>query len=338
MRSTELQVIDASLEHQQQYGEAVFPLAFQCEPGAATLDTAKTWIARRRDTLLSQATNHGAVFFRGFPTNDVAAFDELIQSFALANFPYRRSLSNAVRINHTERVFSANEAPPSIRIFPHHEMAQTPAHPRWILFYCALASQSGGSTPICRSDILLEQLERECPAFVRACEERGLRYSNVMPGTPDEHSGMGRSWRDTLGVTTHQDAEDRLRALAYHWEWLDDDCLRATTPALPAIKALPTGRRSFFNQLIAAHQGWKDERNDPSAAVRHGDGSALDLAAVQRASELADELSFDIPWRDGDFALVDNRVVMHGRAPYQGTRKVFASLAEVEQQRFESGQ
>ena len=58
MRSTELQVIDASLEHQQQHGEAVFPLAFQCEPGAATLDTAKTWIARRRDTLLSQATNH----------------------------------------------------------------------------------------------------------------------------------------------------------------------------------------------------------------------------------------------------------------------------------------
>ena len=83
-----------------------------------------------------------------------------------------------------------------------------------------------------------ERLATECPAFLRRCEERGLRYSNVMPGTNDEESGMGRSWPDTLGVTTQEAAEARLSALGYEWEWQEGDCLRATTPPLPAVKTL----------------------------------------------------------------------------------------------------
>ena len=41
---------------------------------------------------------------------------------------------------------------------------------------------------------------------------------------------------------------------------------------------------------------------------------------------LADELTFDIPWQTGDVALVDNLVAMHGRRPFEGSRRVLASL------------
>ena len=37
-------------------------------------------------------------------------FDRFIAAFELENFPYEQSLSNAVRVNYTPRVFSANEA------------------------------------------------------------------------------------------------------------------------------------------------------------------------------------------------------------------------------------
>ena len=66
------------------------------------------------------------------------------------------------------------------------------------------------------------------------------------------------------------------------------------------------GRKTFFNQLIAAFQGWKDDRNDPSKAIRFGDGSPLDREAVNVATELAYELAFDLPWQSGDAVLVDN--------------------------------
>jgi hypothetical protein len=137
---------------------------------------------------------------------------------------------------------------------------------------------------------------------------------------------MGRSWQSTLKARTREEAEGRLEGLGYGWEWLDDGCLRVTTPVLPAVRGLPDGRRSFFNQLIAAYRGWKDPRNDPSRAISFGDGTPLDRDAVAQAIALADELAFDIPWRQGDVALVDNFRVMHGRRTFSGTRKVLASL------------
>ena len=44
------------------------------------------------------------------------------------------------------------------------------------------------------------------------------------------------------------------------------------------------------------------------------------------AIDIADELTFDIPWQSGDVALVDNFLAMHGRRPFEGQRKVLASL------------
>src|SRR4029450_8577667 len=109
-------------------------------------------------------------------------------------------------------------------------------------------------------------------------------------------SGMGRSWKSTLRAETREEAEDRLGEIEYDWEWLPDGCLRATTPIPPAGRALGDGRKAFFNQLIAAFQGWKDERNDPSKAIRFGDGTPLVRDAVNVATELEYEMAFDMQW------------------------------------------
>jgi hypothetical protein len=235
-----------------------------------------------------------------------------------------------VRVNRTPRVFTANEAPPDVAIYLHHEMAQTPVYPSKLFFFCEQPAATGGATPLCRSDVLWERLSERRPDFARDCEQKGLRYSNVMPPADDPGSGMGRSWTSTLRAKSRAEAEERLAGLGYSWEWLPDGCLRATTPVLPAVRTLPDGRKSFFNQLIAAAQGWKDSRNDPSRAITFGDGSPLDRAAVAVAAALGEELAFDLPWRRGDVALVDNYVTLHGRRTFTGTRKVLASLVAAE--------
>ena len=113
-----------------------------------------------------------------------------------------------------------------------------------------------------------------------------------------------------------------MRRLGYTWRWLDDGSLQATTPVMQAVRDLGDGRKSFFNQLIAAFKGW----NDPAKAITFGDGSPLDPADAEAATEIAEELSFDVPWQTGDVALVDNYVAMHGRRSFTGTRRVLASL------------
>ncbi|MCA9040496.1 MAG: TauD/TfdA family dioxygenase [Planctomycetaceae bacterium] len=331
-----LQVEPLSLPTQQKHGETVFPYIFSCQSDDATLAETTEWLASQRDELLDLAHQHGAVLFRGFPFETAEDFDAFIASFDLPNFPYKESLSNAVRVNRTERVFSANEAPPDVHILFHHEMAQTPMFPTTIFFFCEIAPQEGGATPICRSDVLYEKLSKECPEFAHNCETKGLKYSNVMPGEDDAQSGMGRSWKSTLRVETKEEAESRLLELGYSWEWQADGSLRATTPVLPCVREVSPGRKVFFNQLIAAFCGWKDARNDPAEAIRHGDDSKLDRDAVMRAVELADELTFDVEWQAGDAVLCDNTLIMHGRKPFKGTRKVLASLADKQTHAFEA--
>lgn len=320
-----LRVDTSEVEGQQQYGGEVFPLVL-ARQAPATLDDTTAWVAENRRRLCDQAALHGAILFRGFPLTGPEDFDRFIAAFDLPNFPYEDSLSNAVRVIKTPRVFTANEAPPTVTIFLHHEMAQTPIYPSKLFFFCEQPAESGGATPLCRSDVLWDRLREECPEFARNCESKGLKYSNVMPSQNDPTSGMGRSWQSTLRASTPEQAEERLRRLGYSWTWLADGCLGVTTPVLPAVRKLADGRTSFFNQLIAAFQGWKDERNDPSRAIAFGDGMPLDRDAVNVATRLGEQLSFNLPWQRGDVALVDNYVTMHGRRAFTGTRKVLASL------------
>ena len=275
------------------------------------------------DAALAEA---GALLFRGFDVPEPQAFDAAVEGYGEAGFTYEDSLSNAVRTNVTPRVFTANEAPPTTEIFLHHEMAQTPLYPAKLFFYCEIAAETGGATPLCRSDWVLDRLVTEAPAFVARLERDGVRYTNVMPGDDDAGSGQGRSWKSTLSVTDRAGAEARLRELGYDWEWRDDGSLRATTPALPAVRTLGDGRRTFFNQLIAAFRGWADSRNDPNKAITFGDGTAITSQDMAPAIAIAYELTFDLAWQTGDVALVDNFLVMHGRRPFEGKRRVLASL------------
>ena len=317
------------LPGQQEYEQGdVFPLLYLAgsEFAGSDLQRACAWVETNREKLAAQLNAHGAILLRDFGINSDQDFDQLIRAFAWPNFTYADSLSNAVRRNRTERVFTANEAPADVSIFLHHEMAQTPVYPSRLLFYCEQAADSGGATPICRSDILLDRLRQKAPNFVAMCLAKGVRYSQTMPLHDDLGSGQGRSWASTLSAQAQADAEAKLTKLGYTWSWQADQSLSVTTPVLPAIRELADGRSVFFNQLIAAFRGWKDARNSGEKSISFGDGTAIEHTDMAVAIELADELSFDIPWKTGDVALVDNFLVMHGRRPFQGTRKVLASL------------
>ena len=268
----------------------------------------------------------GALLFRGFDVPDAHAFDAAIAGYGEAGFTYEDSLSYAVRTNVTPRVFTANEAPPSTEIFLHHEMAQTPIYPSKLFFYCEIDEMSGGATPLCRSDWVMDRLAKSAPDYVARLEAEGVRYNNVMPGSDDAGTGQGRTWRSTMSVETKEAAEKRLRNLGYTWEWREDGSVRVTTAALPAVRDLGGGRKTFFNQLIAAFRGWSDSRNSADKSITFGRGDPITGEAMAPAIAAADDLTVDCAWQAGDVALVDNFTVMHGRRPYEGKRRVLASL------------
>ena len=171
-----------ALPGQHEYDGQAFPLGI--DVATESLYEACAWATGAAPELSRLAGEHGAVLVRGLPLAKPEEFDEVVSALGYPNFSYADSLSNAYRINHTPRVFSANEAPAEVTIFLHHEMAQTPFYPSKLIFFCQVAAEEGGATPVCRSDILWERLKVEYGAF------GGLRNQ----GTPlyQRHAGGGR--------------------------------------------------------------------------------------------------------------------------------------------------
>ncbi len=286
-----------------------------------TLEAACQWLDQHRQAVLGALAREGAVLLRGFPLRSAEDFDVFSGAFGFTPFTYEESLSNAVRINKTPRVFTANEAPPEVNILLHHEMAQTPFPPEKLFFFCQSAAEEGGETPLCRSDVLYRRLCEVDASGAAAFDAKGVRYTTRMPGENEAASGQGRSWGSTLRADSRAEAEQRLGGLGYDYRWLEDGSLLATSPVLPAVDRLPDGRKTFFNQVIAAGRGWKAVGPAHPPPVSFGDGERIPEALLERVVTLAEELTVPLRWQDGDLALIDNRQVMHGRFPYAGARK-----------------
>ena len=318
-----------TVDDQLQFTSSVFPAVIANHQGFENLAQVKQWVAENQAELEQKLTESGALLFRGFPVDDAESFDAFSAAFGYPSFTYQESLSNAVRINFTERVFTANEAPKDVEIYLHHEMAQTPVSPDKLFFFCKSAADEGGATPICRSDELFNALAEANPALAEEFESKGLKYTTYMPAEDNHASGQGRSWRSTLSAETVEQAEEKLTQLGYSWEWGEDGSLKAITPVLPAVRQLDNGVKVFYNQLIAAYLGWHGVKDDPARAITFGDASAIPKEGLDLIVKLSQNFTYDLKWQDGDVALIDNKMAMHGRRPYSGDRKrqVLVALA-----------
>ena len=141
-----------------------------------------------------------------------------------------------------------------------------------------------------------------------------------------------------MGASNRISAETILKDLNYNWKWLNDDSLKVITCSLPAIRLLPNGSKVFFNQLIAAFEGWNDKRNKSEESISFGDGSEISKEDMKKVCKLSDEISFDLSWKKNDMVIINNMMVMHGRKPFVGRRSILASLAIDDQEgpRFDS--
>ena len=85
-----------------------FPSIIVNDGSITSLDQARSWISENLKILKKELSCSGALLFRGFPVTDAATYDSFFSAFEYKNFTYKESLSNAVRINYTDQVFSAN--------------------------------------------------------------------------------------------------------------------------------------------------------------------------------------------------------------------------------------
>ena len=148
--------------------------------------------------------------------------------------------------------------------FLHHEMAQTPIYPSKLFFFCPSGSRRGrrdadlplryfvgslaGTNPRLRRGLPgqgFEIFQRHASRSRRVVRYGAQLAKHFQRGHPRSRGGALGQARLLLGMAS------QWRPPRHH-----------ASASLPcAISAM--GASSFFNQLIAAFNGWKDARNDP---------------------------------------------------------------------------
>jgi len=320
------------------HGKAL-PLVIVNNKASMTVDEMVALVSGHDAELEHLMNEHGAILFRGFPTPSANEFSRFVRAFKnWADLPYEESLSYAVRLPVTERVCTTNEGKTGGMIW-HHEQAQAPKYPLKLFFYCEKAADHGGATGISHSIHLLEKLTEKYPDWVRSLEEKQLLYHSVLPADADLASGqIGRSWKSFFSKSTKEEAEKRAKELGYSVTWRSDDALVTVTPKLPGIRVAPgtNGKKSFFNQMLAQYLSNRREwvKNGNSEAsfnldqfLTFADGSSIPTEPLEFAAKVSDEIAVDLEWKQGDIGLLDNYVVMHARRAFDGSRKIYASLA-----------
>lgn len=314
--------------------DAVMPLII--EPAVEDVDPVG-WATERRESLLAQLNVHGAILFRGFRLADHGAFDRFATALCPARMDYHERA--APRNEVAKKVFTSTEFPSDQSIPMHHEMSYSHNWPQRLLFFCEQPSADGGATPVADDRVVFAALDEEIKR--RFLEKRVMYVRNYGPG-------LDLSWQDVYQTDDRDEVERYCRDVGIDFEWRGDDRLR-TRQVRQAVATHPqTGDTVWFNHAHLFHSSNMpaDVREalvadlGPEGLPRnalYGDGSPIDTATVEEIRATYERHAVRFPWRKGDVMLVDNFLVVHGRDPYSGPRKVLVAMADLFTSQIASG-
>jgi Taurine catabolism dioxygenase TauD, TfdA family len=270
----------------------------------------------------------GAILFRGFDVGSIERFEEIGRVFCDEFGDYVGGNSPRTRVS--RNVFTSTEYPKDAPISMHNEASYLTRMPRFILFYCITPADSGGQTPIADCRRILERIDS---AVREKFERHGLLYVRNMHGG----RGFGRSWMDVFCTKDRDAVEARLRADDQLFEWSRSGGLRTFMRAPATARHPTTHENTWINQAEQWHPSSLGDtlraqllsvvgENNLPHNVFLGDQSAISESDLKdiRGAMVAEERLFE--WQKGDFLICDNILVMHGRRPYTGNRKVVVAM------------
>lgn len=285
------------------------------------------WATANRLVLAKQLLKHGAILLRGFAMNGPEQFRQLVESVSGEALPYRERSSPRSRV--IENIYTSTDYPSDQRIFPHNEHSYAITFPQKLYFWCEIAAQEGGGTPLADTRRILAGID---PEVVNRFREKGYLY--VRNYTP--HFGL--SWQTAFQTEDRGRVEAYCKQAAIECEWTVDG-LR-TQQKRPAVATHPVSNElvwfnhaTFFHissvepelrrQLLAMY----DERDLPNHTY-YGDGSPIEDWVVQHLREAYLNELVSFRWQVGDVVIIDNMLAAHAREPYVGPRRILFAMAE----------
>ena len=298
-----------------------------------------------RDSVNEVLRQYGAILFRGF--DDVRTAEEF---GAAAQLCLEGGLHGYIggttpRGQASKGVFESTRFPAHLRIPQHNEMSYLPDPPRRIVFFCETEPNEGGETPLADTRAIYRLMPEQTR---KEFERRGVSYHRYLYGPKwnlhdrlrNRFTKLHMSWMEVFRTDDPGVVERFCAEHGSKHEW-DDEGGAMISNVLPATRRHPeTGEMLWFNQVVTFLSsprtvGWtrwllyQAAYWNPLRRPMHanfGDGLPISLKNLERVNAAVDEATMRFRWKQGDFLLVDNYMVTHGRMPFRGERTILVAI------------
>jgi alpha-ketoglutarate-dependent taurine dioxygenase len=296
---------------------------------APTAAELQDLLATEQLSVRAHLASHGAILFRGYGLENAQQFAHCMAALGMEPFSYAGGDSPRTAI--ADGVSTSTDYPATASISLHHEMSYLPCWPTYLAFFAELAPVANGQTSLAISADVTAAID---PAVMDRFQARGLKY--VRNFNPD--LAFGKSWQETYGTDDRDEVISLVEGQHSLACWLENGTLRVETVCAALIAVDGQDQPIWFNQAEQWHpSALSPQVRQQFAAMlggdrmphdcTFGDGSQIeleDLRSVRRTMARA-KLLFD--WQAGDLLILDNRLMMHGREPFAGQRRILAYLA-----------
>ena len=299
--------------------------------GQEELTDFDSWRIRKKAFIDDSLRNYGAILFRGYAIDDVGKFEQAARAISSQLASYVDG--NSPRTKISSNIYTSTEYPCEFFISLHNELSYAAQWPERLYFCCVVAPEHGGETPLADSRQILRALDSE---VVAEFKRRRIKYVRNLHGG----KGFGQSWQQTFETTDPRIVEQYLRESESTWQWRPDTGLSIYSNR-PATAYHPrTGEEIWFNQadqfhpsthpkevyeaMMALYGGRED--HFPQNAL-FGDGAPIPVSMLDHIRAKTNEQTIDFRWQTGDFLVIDNMLICHGRRPFTGKRRILVAMS-----------
>jgi alpha-ketoglutarate-dependent taurine dioxygenase len=274
-----------------------------------------------RDRIIELIKSSGVVFFKGFRC-DTADFEAFTNRFSndFMNYKggryFRRAVNDDGTITSVAYHLQGDDKEQDTFPLPMHgEMYYLEHRPVLIWFFCAHPALKDGETTVADGAELYRQLGESTRKLFAA---QRLKYIRFYP----EQEWKIRFQSSDLDEAAEFCRQNGMRVI------VDRQAKTLTTEYLhPAvITSRWHGHTVFINNILPVtlqeRHGVKGDN-----LVRLEDGSKIPPEVVSEIETCCERLTRCIPWQAGDFAVVDNTRVLHGRRRFNdNVREIYSRM------------
>jgi alpha-ketoglutarate-dependent taurine dioxygenase len=326
----------------QMINQEQLPLVVQPQEGGMSKEQFGDLLEQENPYFRKQLLTYGGLLFRNFPIENEDDFGALVDRLQLGqyiNYIGGDSPRNKIKGG----IYTSTEAPPSIQIPLHNELSFVKNYPKHIYFYCHVAPEQGGETIVGDARKILKGIN---PQVRERFSEKELKYvscyyrHSALMNMVNRLQRSHRSWLDVFEVDDKKEVERLCAENEFTCEWNQHDWLKISQTRPSTLTHPETGEEVWFNQVhlydfnprllgmwryIAAKMFYCRDHMKLHE-VFFADQSQIPREDLYHILDVLEANTIHFPWQKGDVLVLDNILAMHGRAVFNGKRRILTAM------------